>query len=64
MVLAVVFLCAAGVCLLTGANDAAFVAATLGVVAWFLNLRSHLRRNIPDEEELTEETVSGDGNEN
>lgn len=31
-------------CLLTGQINAAFVIATLGGVAWFLNVRSQLRR--------------------
>ena len=33
----------AAVLLLTGRVNAAFVAATLGVVAWFLNYRSRIR---------------------
>lgn len=32
--------------------NAAFVAATLGVVAWFLRLRTQLRRTIPRDTEL------------
>ena len=34
-------------CLLTGQLSAAFVVATLGVVAWFLNVRSQLKRAHP-----------------
>ncbi|HEX8458393.1 MAG TPA: hypothetical protein VF656_13920 [Pyrinomonadaceae bacterium] len=33
----------AAVCLLAGRMDAAFVVATLGVVAWFWNERNRLR---------------------
>ncbi|HEV3468313.1 MAG TPA: hypothetical protein VG148_03260 [Pyrinomonadaceae bacterium] len=50
-------LLAAGLCLLFGYYDAAFVVAALGAVAWFLNVRSKLPRP-PDEEdgdELPEE---------
>jgi hypothetical protein len=35
-------------CLLTGQTNAAFVIATIGVVAWFLNVRSQLRRAHPE----------------
>ncbi len=40
----------------------AFVAATLGVVAWFLSLRDRLRKTIlPKEEEAEEEqNINGD----
>ena len=65
MVVAVIFLCAAGVCLLGGATDAAFVTATLGVLAWFLNLRSRLKKSISsDDDHLTEDDVSGETDEN
>ncbi|OLE51992.1 MAG: hypothetical protein AUG51_20010 [Acidobacteria bacterium 13_1_20CM_3_53_8] len=65
MVVAVIFLCAAGVCLLVGATDAAFVTATLGVLAWFLNLRSRLKKSIrTDDDHLTEDDVSGETDEN
>jgi hypothetical protein len=44
-----------GLCLIAAAAflwranlDAAFVAATLGVVAWFLSLRHRLRKTITD----------------
>jgi uncharacterized membrane protein YhfC len=33
--------------------DAAFVAAALGAVAWFLNYRSKIRETIPKEPETT-----------
>ena len=53
----------AGACLLAAAAlllmsrvDAAFVVATLGVVAWFWNERNRLRpAGIEDEEEFQEE---------
>jgi hypothetical protein len=48
--------------------DGAFVAATLGVVAWFLNLRQRLRKTIIEDEEEEhaideEHTDSGDRDE-
>jgi hypothetical protein len=59
-----------GLCLIVAAFfvwrsnlDGAFVAATLGVVAWFLNLRQRLRKTIiePEEHAIDEEhTDSGD----
>lgn len=43
----------AATCLLLGRMDAAFVAATLGVVAWFWNERNRLRpRGIETDERL------------
>lgn len=36
-------LCVAAACLILGRMDAAFVVATLGVVAWFWNERNRLR---------------------
>lgn len=45
---------------------AAFVAATLGVVAWFLRVRTQLRKTIPPADELsndeTEEIEDEDEN--
>ncbi|MBA3241492.1 MAG: hypothetical protein H0T60_09750 [Acidobacteria bacterium] len=56
------WLAVAGICLLAAAafwwrgfTDATFVAAALGVLAWFLNVRSQLRRKFPDEEETDED---------
>ncbi len=43
----VVCLIVAVPCLLTGQFNAAFVVATLGVVSWFLNIRSRLKRAQP-----------------
>jgi hypothetical protein len=60
---------AAGICLVSAAIflarenlNAAFVAATLGVVAWFLNVRNHLKRNVipaddADDEEIEEQPI-------
>ena len=60
---------AAGICLISAAIllargnlNAAFVAATLGVVAWFLNVRNHLKRNVipaddADDEEIEEQPI-------
>jgi hypothetical protein len=54
---------AAGVCLISAAiflvrdnMNAAFVAATLGLVAWFLNVRNQLKRTIiPADDEVDDE---------
>lgn len=43
-------LLAAAVCLWLALFDAAFVAAALGAVAWFLNVRSRLPRRDPEPE--------------
>ena len=40
-----------------GLTDATFVAAALGAVAWFLNVRAQLRRKFPVEEEDEAEVV-------
>jgi hypothetical protein len=45
-----------------GLMDATFVAAALGVVAWFLNVRAQLRSNLPEEEDKEEE-AAGDESE-
>jgi hypothetical protein len=50
---------AAAVCLVLGFYDAAFVAAAVGAVAWFLNVRSQLPRP-PDEEETDEHLAAED----
>jgi hypothetical protein len=60
---------AAGVCLIFAAVflardniNAAFVAATLGCVAWFLNVRNQLKRTIipaDDEVEVDDESDAG-----
>jgi hypothetical protein len=42
--------------------EAAFVAATLGIVCWFLNMRNRLKKSIV--EEVEENTDSGDVDEN
>jgi flagellar biosynthesis component FlhA len=55
---------AAGACLILAAiflardnMNAAFVAATLGLVAWFLNVRNQLKRNIiPADDEVDDES--------
>jgi hypothetical protein len=49
----IVALLAAILCLLTGHTDATFVLATLGVVAWFFQLRNRLRAD----DVITGETV-------
>lgn len=58
---------AAGVCLIFAAVflardniNAAFVAATLGCVAWFLNARNQLKRTIiPADDEVEVESDAG-----
>jgi hypothetical protein len=59
----------AGACLIVAAvfllrdnMTAAFVAATLGVVAWFLRLRVQLRKSLtPDESVEAEEELNSSG---
>ena len=46
MILAALMLIVAAVLLWRGNLSAAFVIATLGVVAWFLSYRSQLRANV------------------
>jgi hypothetical protein len=50
LLVACLLLVAAAFFLWRGLTDATFVAAALGVVAWFLNVRARLRRNLPEEE--------------
>lgn len=42
--------------------EVAFVAATLGMVCWFLNMRNHLKKSIV--EEIKEDEDSGEEDEN
>ena len=54
----------AAVLLLTGQMNAAFVAATLGAVAWFLNYRSRIKPTLPQDdgaEDDVDEDDAGDG---
>lgn len=59
----------AGACLIVAAvfllrdnMTVAFVAATLGVVAWFLRLRTQLRKSMtPDESVEAEEELNSSG---
>jgi hypothetical protein len=55
----------AAVFLWQGDMTVAFVAATLGVVAWFLSLRDRLQKTIlpASEEAEDEENANGDGDE-
>jgi hypothetical protein len=59
MILAALFVIAAGVYLWRDNVSAAFVTATLGVVAWFLGFRFRLRAN----QHLTDDDTTKD-NEN
>ena len=54
LAVACILLLAAAFFLWRGFTDATFVAAALGVVAWFLNVRARLRRDLPEEEEEDE----------
>lgn len=63
MMLAGACMIVAGAALLWRWNvEAAFVAATLGVVCWFLNLRNRLKKTIVNE--IEENTESGEEDEN
>jgi len=55
LAVACLLLLAATFFLWRGLTDATFVAAALGVVAWFLNVRAQLRRKFPVEEEESDE---------
>jgi hypothetical protein len=54
LAVACLFLLAAIFFLWRGLMDATFVAAALGAVAWFLNVRAQLRRKFSVEEEEAE----------
>ena len=61
---------ASGACMIVAATalvlwevEVAFVAATLGMVCWFLNLRSCLRKSIVEDVEDVDE-ATGDEDEN
>lgn len=55
---AVVLLLIAALFLLRENYNAAFVAAALGAVAWFLNYRSQLRSTISEPSEIGEENAT------
>ena len=64
MVLAGIFMMAAAVALLWRWHvEAAFVAATLGLVCWFLNLRTRLKKSIQTSDEDVEEEDFGEKDE-
>ncbi len=50
IVVSILGLGAAAVLLLMGQFNAAFVAATLGAVAWFLNYRARIKPETPQED--------------
>lgn len=50
IIVSILGLGAAAVLLLTGQVNAAFVAATLGAVAWFLNYRSRIKPTLPQDD--------------
>jgi hypothetical protein len=63
LMLAGLFMIVAATALLWRWNvEVAFVAATLGAVCWFLNLRNRLKKTIVDE--IEENQDSGDVDEN
>ena len=49
---------------LTGFMDAAFVAATLGVVAWFIEMRDRLQRPDVERDDTREERTDMEESEN
>ncbi len=60
IVISVLGLGAAAVLLLTGQVNAAFVAATLGAVAWFLNYRSRIRPMLPQDDGAEDDSGEDD----
>jgi len=50
MIAAGVCIAIAAVCLLLGQFNAAFVAAVIGLVSWFLNYRAQVRQTLDAEE--------------
>jgi len=57
----------AGVCILTAAGfllrgdfNAAFVAAVIGLVSWFLNYRAQVTRNLAEDEPQEDDEQKGD----
>lgn len=62
----------AGLCMIVAATaliwrwnlEVAFVAATLGVVCWFLSLRNRLKKTIVDDQEIDESLDSEESDEN
>lgn len=61
IVASILALGAAAVLLLTGQYNAAFVAATLGAVAWFLNFRSRIKPASAQEDGAGGDTDEDDG---
>lgn len=65
LVVAAVFMVIAAFALLwLGSVEVAFVTATIGIVAWFLNLRNRLKKTIPAtvDEDDEEDSVERDEN--
>jgi hypothetical protein len=60
IIVSILGLAVAAVLLLTGQFNAAFVAATLGAVAWFLNYRSRIKPTIPQEESAEDDADEDD----
>jgi Zn-dependent protease len=62
----------AGLCMIVAATalvwrwnlEVAFVAATLGVVCWFLSLRNRLKKSIVDDQEIHESMKPEETDEN
>jgi hypothetical protein len=61
IVVSILALGAAAVLALTGQFNAAFVAATLGAVAWFLNYRSRIKPATPEGDADEDDADDGDG---
>lgn len=63
IVVSILGLGAAAVLLLSGQVNAAFVAATLGAVAWFLNYRSRIRPSSPQDDGEEDDSGEDDADE-
>lgn len=62
MILAGVCIAVAGVCMLRGDFNTAFVAAAVGMIFWFLNYRAQMKEVVAAAD--LEETKREDSNEN
>jgi hypothetical protein len=62
MIVAGVCIVAAAVLLLRGDFNAAFVAAAIGLVSWFLNYRTQVRQSLAAEDIQDSDDQKGDNN--
>ena len=63
-IVAILFLIVAVILLIRGHIDATFVAATLGILSWFISMRQRLRQAIPVADDAPETELDHDGDEN